>query len=101
MRAPSGILFGFRRRSCEPPLPYCPRAGTAIMARRPAPLLGAESAPWSLASHVNRSHLNTDPVRDPCEEYPMALVNSDRCRALPGSMVAFEDVVARLSKAAA
>ena len=31
----------------------------------------------------------------------MALVNSDRCRARPGSMVAFEDVVARLSKAAA
>ena len=31
----------------------------------------------------------------------MALVNSDRCRARVGSMVAFEDVVARLSKAAA
>jgi hypothetical protein len=31
----------------------------------------------------------------------MALVNSDRCRVRLGSMVAFEDVIARLSKAAA
>ena len=31
----------------------------------------------------------------------MTLVNSDRCRVRLGSMVAFEDVVARLSKAAA
>ena len=31
----------------------------------------------------------------------MALVNSDSCRARPGSMIAFEDVIARLSEAAA